>query len=53
MKKVLSMAIAFVMLFVVCLTAYADVSTFAIGSSTRTSTLTISGTTATCTSIYI
>lgn len=52
MKKVLSMAIAFVMLFVVCLTAYADVSTFAIGSSTRTSTLTISGTTATCTSIY-
>lgn len=52
MKKALSMTIVFVMLFSLCATAFAEAATFAIGSSVRTSSLTISGTTANCTSVY-
>lgn len=53
MKKVLSVTVAFVVLFALCVTAFAEVSTFALGSEKRVSTLIISGTTANCTSQYV
>ncbi len=53
MKKLLSVFVAFVMAMVCCVTVFAEVTTYAIGSEKRISTLIISGTTANCTSQYV
>ena len=53
MKRLLSIFVALVLAIMCCMTAYAEMTTFAIGSEKRASTLVISGTTATCTSQYV
>lgn len=52
MKKLVSIAIMLVMAFTFCTTAFAEVSTYALGAFGRESRLAISGTTATCKSVY-
>ncbi|MBQ8193936.1 MAG: hypothetical protein IJZ47_01090 [Oscillospiraceae bacterium] len=52
MKKLLSLAVTIVMVFAFGASAFAEAGTFALGSAIRTSSLVISGTTATCTSTY-
>lgn len=52
MKKIISIVIVGIMLFVFGTTAYAEAMPFVLGSSKRESILMISGNTATCTSKY-
>ena len=52
MKKLVSIAIVLVMALTFCTTVFADISTYEIGADKRNSLLTISGTTATCKSVY-
>lgn len=52
MKKLVSIAIVLVMALTFCTTAFADVSTYATGTNGHDCELFISGTTATCISIY-
>lgn len=52
MKKVISVILILVFCVTFPLAAYAQVDTYAIDSSERTSQLYISGTTATCVSTY-
>lgn len=53
MKKIVSIAIAVLMAFACCTTAFADVNTYNLGSSGRFCRLTISGNTAICISEYV
>ncbi len=52
MKKFLSLAVIIISVFTFCTTVFAEVGVYALGSATRTSSLVITGTKATCTSIY-
>lgn len=52
MKKLVSIAIVLVMALTFCTTAFADISTYETGADGRYSKLSISGTTATCKSVY-
>lgn len=52
MKKIISISIVVIMTLVCCVTAFADVELCAVGSVKRSCTLSISGGTATCTSLY-
>lgn len=52
MKKLVSIAIVLVMTLTLCTTAFAEISTYATGTEGRDSKLLISGTTATCKSVY-
>lgn len=53
MKKIVSIAIVVLMAFALCTTAFAEVSTYVLGSSERFCRLAISGNTAICKSEYI
>lgn len=52
MKKLVSIAIVLVMAFAFCTTAFADVSTYSTGTAKCRCILKISGSTATCESMY-
>ena len=52
MKKALTVLLVVILAFTCCIPVYADMGTFALGSCTRTSSLSIGGSTATCTSKF-
>lgn len=52
MKKVLSLAIAFIMICICSVTAFAQAQVFSVGGHTKSSELSISNNTASCTSFY-